>query len=56
MVKRGEIGDGLALDHGAGALYINEELKECVSSRPAARAMRIGGENVPIPVRYLGMG
>jgi dipeptidase E len=54
MVKRGEIGDGIALDDGAAALFVDESIKECVSSRTFARALRIGKNQTPISVRFLG--
>jgi peptidase E len=59
MLERKEIGKGIALDDGAGALFLNEELGECVSSRRNARALAAGasGENSSLealPIRYLG--
>ena len=58
LIKRGFLST-LALDDGAAAHFAGTRLKEVVSSRPKARAMRIGlskGVVVerPLPVRYLG--
>lgn len=55
LLKEG-MKSGLALDDGAGALFVNEELKECVSSRPAARALRFesgSAASQALAVRYL---
>ncbi len=57
LMKRG-FPPTLALDDGAAAHYVGTRLKEVVSSRPKARAMRVGFshgaavENA-LPVRYL---
>ena len=50
---------GIALEDGAAAHYVNGELHEVVTSRPAAGAYRVEmvGEQVaeePLPVSYLG--
>ena len=41
MIERGEILGGVALDDGVGALYLDESLKECVSSRSSAKGYRL---------------
>ena len=51
----------LALDDGAAAHFVGTRLKEVVSSRPKARAMRVALKRglvveTIIPVRYLGAG
>jgi dipeptidase E len=51
----------LALDDGAAAHFVGTRLKEVVSSRPKARAMRVALKRglvveTTIPVRYLGAG
>jgi dipeptidase E len=51
----------LALDDGAAAHFVGTRLKEVVSSRPKARAMRVALKRglvveATIPVRYLGAG
>lgn len=38
MLKENGLKSGIALDDGVGALYLNEELKECVSSRENSKA------------------
>lgn len=46
---------GLALDDGAGALFINGQIKECVSSRPLAGAYYLKDETeTKLSVRFLG--
>ena len=57
LIKRG-FPPTLALDDGAAAHFVGTRLKEVVSSRPKARAMRVAlshGEAVEnaLPVRYL---
>ena len=58
LIKRG-FPSTLALDDGAAAHFVGTRLKEVVSSRPKARAMRIElskGAVVEkaLPVRHLG--
>ncbi len=58
LIKRG-FPSTLALDDGAAAHFIGTRLKEIVSSRRKARAMRVELSHgavveTPIPVRYLG--
>ena len=60
LIKRG-FPKTLALDDGAAAHFVGTRLKEVVSSRPKARAMRVElkrgvAVETPIPVRYLGAG
>jgi dipeptidase E len=60
LIKRG-FPQTLALDDGAAAHFVGTRLKEIVSSRPKARAMRVelrkgAVVETPIPVRYLGAG
>lgn len=40
LIKSGELMGGIALDDGVGALYIDEKMSECVSSRANAGAYR----------------
>jgi peptidase E len=57
FIRSGRIKGGLALDDGAGALFENEKLSECVSSRRTAGAYRFKsrtGKEEKIPTRYLG--
>lgn len=57
LIREGAIPGGIGLDDGVGALYVNEELAECVSSRPRAGAWRFASataEEEKLPVRYLG--
>jgi dipeptidase E len=58
LIKRG-FPQTLALDDGAAAHFVGTRLKEVVSSRPRARAMRVELKRgvvmeTRIPVRYLG--
>lgn len=54
-VGAGVLPPGLALDDGAAARFSGTRLVECVSSRRAARALRVTPEGeTPIAVRYLG--
>ncbi len=58
LIKRG-LPSTIALDDGAAAHFVGTRLKEVVSSRPKARAMRvelIKGSVIEktLPVRYLG--
>jgi len=60
LVKRG-FPTTLALDDGAAAHFAGTRLREVVSSRPKARAMKIEFKRgvvveTPVPVRYLGAG
>ena len=60
LIKRG-FASTLALDDGAAAHFVGTRLKEVVSSRPKARAMRVELTRgvvveTTIPVRYLGAG
>jgi dipeptidase E len=60
LIKRG-FPSTLALDDGAAAHFVGTRLKEVVSSRRKARAMRVGLKRgivveTAIPVRYLGAG
>jgi dipeptidase E len=60
LIKRG-FPPTLALDDGAAAHFVGTRLKEVVSSRPKARAMRIELRRgvvveTTIPVRHLGAG
>jgi peptidase E len=57
FIRSGGMKGGVALDDGVGALYINEQLSECVSSRKTAGAYRFESRTAaeePLPVRYLG--
>jgi peptidase E len=57
LIRSGRIRGGLALDDGVGALFSDEELVECVSSRRGAGAYRFESRTAKeekIPVRYLG--
>jgi dipeptidase E len=50
-----QVQEGLALDDGAGALFIDGKLQECVSSRPQARAFYIHTDHeTTLPIRFLG--
>jgi peptidase E len=58
LIRRG-FPPTLALDDGAAAHFVGTRLKEVVSSRPEARAMRVDLRNGAViekalPVRYLG--
>ena len=60
LIKRG-FPSTLALDDGAAAHFVGTRLKEVVSSRRRARAIRVelskgSVVETPIPVRYLGTG
>ena len=60
LIKRG-FASTLALDDGAAAHFVGTRLKEVVSSRRKARAMRVELKRgvvveTTIPVRYLGAG
>ena len=60
LIKQG-FPSTLALDDGAAAHFVGTRLKEVVSSRPKARAMRVELKQgvvveITIPVRYLGAG
>lgn len=57
LIKDGDIQGGLALDDGAGALFIDGKLSSCVSSRPAAKAFIYESKTaneMTLPVRFLG--
>jgi peptidase E len=59
LIENNEISEGIGLDDGVGALYLNESLDECVSSRPNARGFYFGKEDYklkvePLSVKYLG--
>ena len=57
LIREEKIRGGLALDDGAGALFIDEKMKECVSSRRNARAFffetKTAAEKL-ISVKFLG--
>jgi len=58
-LKSGEIQSGIALDDGAAAHYIDQDLQEFVSSRPTAKAHSVSFNNgevteTVLPTRYLG--
>ena len=60
LIKRG-FPSTLALDDGAAAHFVGTRLKEVVSSRRRARAIKVelskgSVVETPIPVRYLGTG
>jgi hypothetical protein len=60
VIKRG-FPSTLALDDGAAAHFVGTRLKEIVSSRPKARAIRVALSKgavveMVLSVRYLGMG
>ena len=57
QIQGGIIKGGLALDDGAGALYWDGELKECVSSRLLAKATHFEiqtANETQMPIRFLG--
>lgn len=59
VLKSGQIGAGLALDDGVAAHFVGEELKELVSSRPAAGGFSVACQEgdvceTALPVTYLG--
>lgn len=57
LLNERKIKGGLALDDGAGALYLNENLDGCFSSRKTARALLFsdGSEaKKMLPTKYLG--
>jgi dipeptidase E len=57
LIRQGVLKGGLALDDGAGALFVDGKLDSCVSSRPGAKAFlfesKTAKENA-LSVRYLG--
>lgn len=58
-LKKGLLSDGIALDDGAAARFVDGELVEVVTSRPGAKAFRVvahEGEVIetPLSARYLG--
>lgn len=56
MITSGTLQGGLALDDGTGALFLDEKLDSCVSSRPHAGAYLFASgsaEESKLPVRYL---
>jgi peptidase E len=59
LVGTGRLPGGYAADDGCGLVFRDGALVEAVSSRPGARAFRVGrsGEGareIPLEVRYLG--
>ena len=55
MLHEGRVRGGIALDDGVGALYLDEKLDSCVSSRPKAGAyLYEGTRETRLPVRFLG--
>jgi dipeptidase E len=56
LVARGELAPGVAASDGAALCFRDTSLAEAVTSRPEARAWRVGGGgiHVEIPVRHLG--
>ena len=55
VINDGIIQPGLALDDGAGALFVDGRLQECVSSRPQAGAYFLQPHHeAKLPVRFLG--
>ncbi len=57
FIQSGRISGGLALDDGVGALFTDEKLSECVSSRKSAGAYQFETKTAvetKIAVRYLG--
>jgi peptidase E len=57
FIRSGKLKGGLALDDGAGALFINEKLAECVSSRKNAGAYLFESKTAEeriCKIRFLG--
>ena len=57
LIKEKKIQGGIGLDDGAGALFVNEILEECVSSRISAKGFLFDSDNANehvLSVRYLG--
>lgn len=59
MVAAAQLPAGIALDDGAAAHFVDGELREIVTSRPAARGYRVlqrdgAAVESPLPARYLG--
>jgi peptidase E len=56
MIRDGTLPGGIALNDGVGALFLDENLEECVSSRGSEGAFLFSssGEERSLPVRYLG--
>jgi len=57
LIRKGTVQGGLALDDGAGALFIGGKLDSCVSSRPNAGAYLIETKTAietKLPIQYLG--
>ena len=58
FIKDGILNGGIALDDGVGALYIDEELIECVSSsknKNASHFSSLTAEENQLRVKFLGM-
>jgi peptidase E len=54
-VRRGELPPGYAADDGVGLLFCEDELRQVVSSRPAAGAARVDAEGAhELHVEFLG--
>jgi peptidase E len=61
MVAASLLPPGIALDDGAGAHFVNGELREIVTSRPGVCGYAVSHRNgvaveSPLPARYLGTG
>lgn len=57
LIKSALLKGGLGLDDGVGALYLNEKLSKCVSSRRTANAYQFASNTAKekkLPVKYLG--
>lgn len=57
LIQSSKLQGGIALDDGVGALYIDEKLAECVSSRKTASAYLFESNSaaeLKLKVRYLG--
>ncbi|MGZ3744778.1 MAG: Type 1 glutamine amidotransferase-like domain-containing protein, partial [Pseudobdellovibrionaceae bacterium] len=57
LIKDGGIQGGIALDDGAGALFIDGKLNSCVSSRSQARAFVFESKTAKeqiLPIKFLG--
>jgi len=57
LIQSSKLQGGLALDDGVGALFVDEKLKECVSSRQTANAYQFASRSAAetkLNVRYLG--
>ncbi len=57
LIRNDKISGGIALDDGVGALYLNENLKECVSSHRGLKAYHFADKTADessVLVNYLG--